>query len=75
MNTNYAYYKYFEYKAIISHSSHNCNIHITAVLFAAFPPRRPWFEPVSSHVGSAVDRAALRQIFTVCHSRAGAIGQ
>jgi hypothetical protein len=31
-------------------------------IVAGFPPRRPGFEPGSSHVGSGMDRAALEQV-------------
>jgi hypothetical protein len=32
-------------------------------LVAGFPPRRPWFDPRSSHVGFVVDKVALGQVF------------
>jgi hypothetical protein len=33
-------------------------------LVAGFPPRRPWFEPGSDHVGFVVDKVALGQVFS-----------
>jgi hypothetical protein len=30
----------------------------------SFPPRRPGFEPRSSHVGFVVDKVALGQVFS-----------
>jgi hypothetical protein len=33
-------------------------------LVAGFPPRRPGFEPGSSHVGFVVDKVALGQVFS-----------
>jgi hypothetical protein len=33
-------------------------------LIARFSPRRPWFEPRSGHVGFAVNKVALGQVFS-----------
>jgi hypothetical protein len=33
-------------------------------LVAGFPPRRPWFEPRSGHVGFVVDKVVLGQVFS-----------
>jgi hypothetical protein len=33
-------------------------------LVAGFPPRRPWFEPWSGHMGFVVDKVALGQVFS-----------
>jgi hypothetical protein len=37
---------------------------IIIIIVAGFLPRRPWFEPTSGHVGFAVDKVALGQVFS-----------
>jgi hypothetical protein len=38
--------------------------HALRRLVVGFPPRRPGFEPRSDHVGFAVEKAALGQVFS-----------